>query len=556
MKRNFNRRQFVNTLGMGSLGFVFLNSFSQTHPEIIMHNANIFTSNIDYPKAQAIAISNGKVIAIGNDADILRLSGSKTRRINIGGKTITPGFIDAHSHPAYSGRAHLRNVDCDLRSIQAIKDAIKSKSIETRPGKWISGFKYDDTKTTDGRYINRYDLDEITPNHPILITHRGGHTVYVNSKALKMAKIDKSTVDPKGGFIVRDENGEPTGLLKENAVELVNKLIPNEFSAKDNQEGVKLITQMMARSGITSVTDAYGDQKFLTAYRDAYKANELSTRINCMIGYFEIDDFIDQGIKTGDGDEWVRIGGMKLTCDGSISERTARLSKPYIGRPNDYGIIVMDEEELYGHAIKAQKADWQIGIHANGDVGIEKSLNVFEKIQREYPRNDPRFRLEHCTVINDKILKRIKDLHVIPNPFSTYVYFHGEKMVAYGKDRLENMFAVKSFLDAGINVTQTSDYPPGPFEPMMAIQSSVTRTDMSGNVWGASQKISVEEALKVGTINGAYASYEEHIKGSLEINKLADLVVLDEDPTHVDTDKIIDIKIERTMVNGNWVYES
>jgi len=556
MKSSFNRRQFVNTLGMGSLGFVFLNSFSQTHPEIIMHNANIFTSNIDYPKAQAIAISNGKVIAIGNDADILRLSGSKTRRINIGGKTITPGFIDAHSHPAYSGRAHLRNVDCDLRSIQAIKDAIKSKSIETRPGKWISGFKYDDTKTTDGRYINRYDLDEITPNHPILITHRGGHTVYVNSKALKMAKIDKSTVDPKGGFIVRDENGEPTGLLKENAVELVNKLIPNEFSAKDNQEGVKLITQMMARSGITSVTDAYGDQKFLTAYRDAYKANELSTRINCMIGYFEIDDFIDQGIKTGDGDEWVRIGGMKLTCDGSISERTARLSKPYIGRPNDYGIIVMDEEELYGHAIKAQKADWQIGIHANGDVGIEKSLNVFEKIQREYPRNDPRFRLEHCTVINDKILKRIKDLHVIPNPFSTYVYFHGEKMVAYGKDRLENMFAVKSFLDAGINVTQTSDYPPGPFEPMMAIQSSVTRTDMSGNVWGASQKISVEEALKVGTINGAYASYEEHIKGSLEINKLADLVVLDEDPTHVDTDKIIDIKIERTMVNGNWVYES
>jgi len=541
---------------MGSLGFVFLNSFSQTHPEIIMHNANIFTSNIDYPKAQAIAISNGKVIAIGNDADILRLSGSKTRRINIGGKTITPGFIDAHSHPAYSGRAHLRNVDCDLRSIQAIKDAIKSKSIETRPGKWISGFKYDDTKTTDGRYINRYDLDEITPNHPILITHRGGHTVYVNSKALKMAKIDKSTVDPKGGFIVRDENGEPTGLLKENAVELVNKLIPNEFSAKDNQEGVKLITQMMARSGITSVTDAYGDQKFLTAYRDAYKANELSTRINCMIGYFEIDDFIDQGIKTGDGDEWVRIGGMKLTCDGSISERTARLSKPYIGRPNDYGIIVMDEEELYGHAIKAQKADWQIGIHANGDVGIEKSLNVFEKIQREYPRNDPRFRLEHCTVINDEILKRIKKLNVIPNPFSTYVYFHGEKMVAYGKERLENMFAVKSFLDLGINVTQTSDYPPGPFEPMMAIQSSVTRTDMSGNVWGASQKISVEEALKVGTINGAYASYEEHIKGSLEINKLADLVVLDEDPTHVDTDKIIDIKIERTMVNGNWVYES
>jgi len=274
------------------------------------------------------------------------------------------------------------------------------------------------------------------------------------------------------------------------------------------------------------------------------------------MGYYEIDDMIAQGIKTGDGDNWIRIGGMKLTCDGSISERTARLSEPYIGRPDDYGIIVMDEEELYSYAIKAQKANWQIGIHANGDVGIDKSLNVFERIQKEHPRQDPRFRLEHCTVVNAELIQRIKNLNAIPCPFSTYVYFHGEKMVNYGKERLENMFAVRSFLDAGINVTQTSDYPPGPFEPMMAIQSSVTRTDMSGNVWGASQKISVEEAITVGTINGAYASYEEAIKGSLEMGKLADLVVLDKDPAQVDPNTIVDIKIERTMVDGKWVYES
>jgi hypothetical protein len=216
----------------------------------------------------------------------------------------------------------------------------------------------------------------------------------------------------------------------------------------------------------------------------------------------------------------------------------------------------MDEEELYSYAIKAHKANWQIGIHANGDVGIDKSLNVFERIQKEYPRQDPRFRLEHCTVVSSDLIQRIKNLNAIPCPFSTYVYFHGEKMIYYGKERLENMFAVRSFLDAGINVTQTSDYPPGPFEPMMAIQSSVTRTDMSGNTWGVSQKISVEEAIKVGTINGAYASYEENIKGSLERGKLADLVVLDEDPVHVDPNTIVDIKIERTMVDGKWVYES
>lgn len=556
INKKINRREFVGTIGMGTMGFIVLNACTQSSPDTILHNANIFTSNLKQPKAEAIALSNGKIVAVGSNADILYLAGSYTTKINLSGKTIMPGFIDAHSHPAYSGRAHLRNVDCDLRSIRAIKEAIKSKLVNTPPNEWISGFKYDDTKTSDGRYINRYDLDEISPNHPVMITHRGGHTAYVNSKALQLAKLDKNTPDPEGGLIVRGDNGEPTGLLKENAVELVSSLIPNEFTREDNQAGVKLITKMMAKSGVTSVTDAYGNQQFLTAYRDALKANELSTRINCMIGYFEIDSMIEQGIKTGDGDEWVRIGGMKLTCDGSISERTARLSKPYIGSVDDYGIIVMDEEELYNYAIKAQKANWQIGIHANGDVGIEKSLNVFEKIQKEHPRIDPRFRLEHCTVINKNILKRIKNLNAIPNPFSTYVYFHGEKMVAYGKERLEHMFAVKSFLDAGINVTQTSDYPPGPFEPMMAIQSSVTRTDMSGNVWGPSQKITVEEAIKVGTINGAYASYEENIKGSLEVNKLADLVVLEKDPTQVNPNTIIDIKIERTMVNGKWVYES
>ena len=556
MKTRINRRQFANTLGMGTMGLIILNSFSQSNPEIILHNANIYTSNPGSPKAQAVAISNGKIIAVGSDSDILHLAGSTTRKINIGGKTITPGFIDTHSHPAYSGNGHLRNVDCDLRSIKAIQQALKTESLKKAPGDWISGFKYDDTKTAEGRYITRYDLDEITSDHPIKIEHRGGHTAYTNSMALKLAKIDRTTPDPPGGQIIRDENGEPTGLLKENAVDLVDQLIPNEFTAKDRQAGVKLFSEMISKSGITSVTDAYGTLEDLKAYQDAYAANELVSRIYCMIGYFSIDEMIARGSKTGDGDSWLRFGGMKLTCDGSISERTARLSEPYIGRPNDFGIIVMDEEELYSYAIKAHKANWQIGIHANGDVGIDKSLNVFERVQKEFPRQDPRFRLEHCTVVNAELIQRIKKLNAISCPFSTYVYFHGEKMVNYGKERLENMFAVKSFLDAGINVTQTSDYPPGPFEPMMAIQSSVTRTDMSGNVWGASQKISVEEAIKVGTINGAYASYEENIKGSLETGKLADLVVLEKDPAKVDPTTIIDIKIERTMVDGKWIYES
>jgi predicted amidohydrolase YtcJ len=246
---------------------------------------------------------------------------------------------------------------------------------------------------------------------------------------------------------------------------------------------------------------------------------------------------------------------MKMTCDGSISERTARLSQPYVGSPGDHGILVTGEDELYARGRKAHEADWQIGVHANGDVAIDLTLRLFERLQRERPRRDPRFRIEHCTVVDEGLIRRIKAVGAIPNPFSTYVYYHGEKMRYYGPERLDRMFAVRSFLDAGIRVTQASDYPPGPFEPMMALQSSVTRTDMRGNVWGPKQRVSVEEALRVGTLHGAYASYEEHLKGSIEPGKLADLVVLGRDPTREDPSRLIEIPVERTMVGGRWVFE-
>jgi hypothetical protein len=245
-----------------------------------------------------------------------------------------------------------------------------------------------------------------------------------------------------------------------------------------------------------------------------------------------------------------------MVCDGSISERTARLSVPYEGRPNDYGILVMTEEELYANGRKAHLAGWQIGTHSNGDVGIDTTLRVYERLQRESPRNDPRFRLEHCTVVNDRLIARMKTIGAIPTPFSTYVYYHGEKMKYYGAERLNHMFALRSFIDAGIRPTQASDYPPGPFEPMMALQSEVTRTDMKGNVWGPKQRITLEEAIRVGTINGAYASYEEKLKGSIEAGKLADLVVLGRDPFQENPATIVTIPIERTMLGGRWSFEA
>ena len=550
--KKFSRREFV-----ASLGPLAMMACYSEKADTILYNAKIITVNPDQPTAEAIAISGDKIIAIGSNNDVMNLASTYTKKIDVEGNVMTPGFIDAHSHPAGAGRSHLRKVDCDLRSISEIQDAMFKRSKNTPKGEWISGFKYDDTKTKEKRFINNKDLDEVAPDHPVIITHRGGHTAYVNSMALKLSGIDKNTPNPEGGSIERDQvSGKINGRLLESATYLVEKLIPNEFTRADYQAGAKLISEMLSKSGITSVTDAGTGVRSLQSYQDAYSSGELKTRIYCMIRGYAFDEVNDSGKKTGHGDEWVRIGALKLACDGSISERTARLSEPYIGRPNDYGIIVHDEEHLYEEALKAHLNDWQIGIHANGDVGIDIALKVYERLQKEKFREDPRFRLEHCTVINKSLIERIKALNAIPNPFSTYVYFHGEKMKEYGKKRLENMFAVRSFLDAGINVTQTSDYPPGPYEPMMAIQSSVTRTDYTGEVWGPSQKISVEEAIKVATINGAYASYEENIKGSLEIGKLADLVILGQNPMKIDPMKIIDIPIERTMVGGKWSYES
>tara|TARA_B110000908_G_scaffold172750_1_gene242714 strand:+ start:13926 stop:15581 length:1656 start_codon:yes stop_codon:yes gene_type:complete len=550
--KNFNRRTFL-----ASLSPLVMLPFYQQSIDLILYNANIITVNPNQPSAQAIAISSDKIIVVGTNESILKLATGFTKKIDISGKTILPGFIDSHSHPASSGRAHLRNVDCDLRSISAIKKAIYERTKNTPEGEWVEGFKYDDTKTSEKRFINNKDLDEVSPHHPVIIRHRGGHTAYVNSMALTLGGIDRNTADPLGGHIERDAiSGELTGRLLESATSAIENLIPNIFSRSEYQAGAKLISQMMSKSGITSVTDAGTDARSYQSYQDAHDAKELKTRIYCMMRGRGVDEMMRAGKKTGDGDEWVRVGAMKLACDGSISERTARLSESYIGRPNDYGIIVNDEEMLYEQAVKAHKKDWQIGIHANGDVGIDIVLNVYERLQKVYYRKDPRFRLEHCTVINDDLIRRIKALKAIPTPFSTYVYWHGEKMKEYGKERLERMFAVKSFLDAGINVTQTSDYPPGPFEPMMAIQSSVTRRDYNGNLWGPSQRITVEEAIKVGTIHGAYASFEEQIKGSLEAGKLADLVVLDQNPLKVDPMSIIDIPIQRTMVGGKWSYES
>ncbi len=371
-----SRRQF---LGMFAAAVPLL-SFGKIEPEIILYNGNIFTINPKEPTAQALAIADGRLIAVGSNAEILRLATARTKKVDLGFKTVLPGFIDAHTHPAYSGIKHIKEVDCDLRSIKEIKEAIRQRAANTPKGNWVLGFKYDDTKTNEGRKINMADLDDASPEHPVRITHRGGHTYYCNSLAFKMADIDELTPNPKGGEFERTPDNTFTGCVKESAADVFDKIIPDLETRSERQEGVKQISKMLAKAGVTSATEAYGTPDYLQAYEDAYEAGDLHTRIYSMISYRHIDNMIAAGVRTGMGNEWVKLGAMKITCDGSISERTARLSQPYTGRPNDYGIIVMDDEQMYPYAKKAYDAGWQIGVHANGDVGIDITLKLFERL--------------------------------------------------------------------------------------------------------------------------------------------------------------------------------
>lgn len=523
--------------------------------DLVVLNARVYTVDDTLPRAEAFAVRNGRFIAVGSSDDVRNLAGSGTEIIDASGMTVVPGFIDAHSHPAWGGIEELVNVNVDKRSVAEIQQALRERAANTPPGEWVIGYKYDDTKLREGRPINRKDLDEAVPDHPVQVGHRGGHTSAYNTRAFELVGVTVDTPDPEGGHFYR-EGGELTGLVAEQANAPFNRLIPSGSTREQRQEGIKLISELMTAAGITSVTDAGVPPQNLIAYQDAYAAGEMRFRVYAMPRGRGIFDGLNQaGVRTGFGDEWLRIGPVKYAADGSASERTMRMSTPFEGRPDDYGILTMTQEEIHEAVEEAHRRGWQIGIHANGDVAIDMVLNAYERVQREWPRPDPRHRIEHCSLINDDLLRRIKAAGVVPTPFYTYIFYHGDKWGNYGDEKMRWMFAHKSFLDHGIPVAGASDYIPGPFEPLMALQSMVTRVDWQGRDWGPNQRITIEQALRVATLNGAHASFEEDIKGSIVAGKLADFVVLAGDPHDTPEERIKDVEVVRTVVGGNTMYE-
>ena len=560
----FSRRKFIGSstaLAAAGLGLPTQAALaaaapisSQAAPDYIVINAKVFTIDEDQPEAEAFAVKGDLFTAAGSSSDIRNLATSRTEIIDAEGMTVTPGFIDAHSHPSSAGVNELVQVNADLRSITEINEALRQRADITQEGQWIRAFKYDDTKLAEGRPINRFDIDQVVPNHPVVVGHRGGHTGVYNSMALALAGITSETPDPQGGRFYRDSNGVLTGLVAGPARSVFNSLIPSDSTREQRRDGIKLITELMTKAGLTSVHQTGAGRNDMIAYQDARAEGGMRFRMYLFPRGQLFDDLVNAGVRTGMGDEVFRIGAVKFTADGSASERTMRMSTPFEGRPDDYGLLYMSEEEIHESVENAHRSDFQVAVHANGDVTIDMVLDAYQRVQELWPRENPRHRIEHCSLVNPDLLARIRDLGVIPAPFYTYAHYHGNKWVEYGEEKMQWMFAHKSFLDYNIPVAPASDYTPGPYEPMMAIQSMVTRKDFDGRIWGPNQRISVDQALRICTRHGAYASYEEGIKGSITAGKLADFVILADDPHDVDPDQIKNIEIVRTVVGGTTMY--
>jgi predicted amidohydrolase YtcJ len=542
------RRDFIK--GLAAAPLVRL---ERSEPDLVLFNGRITTIHPAAPEATAVAIRDGRFLAVGADRDVLALANSRTRRVDLGHKRVFPGFNDAHAHPWASGVDALQNVACDKSSIEEIMAALQMRAAKTPAGQWTLGYLYDDGKTP--RPLRRSDLDAIT-DHPVLVTHRGGHTGFLNSLALAQVGVTASTPDPAGGRYERDANGELTGRVADKALDAVRAKIPNTLTGEDHRRGVALVSKLYASNGITSACEADTSPAGLQGYQDARESGELTYRVYCHMNVEYLDRYIETGLHTGFGDSVVRIGGIKQFADGSISERTAWLAEPYIGIANFSGLEVGTREELYEHSRKAWLAGFQLATHSNGERAIDRMLGIYEQLSREHPRRDPRFRLEHCTVITPELVARCRSVGAIPIPFAGYVNFHGDVLHFYGDERANRMFAYRSFIDAGLRPPTSSDYTASPPSPMLWLYSMVTRRDPTGHVWGERQRITLQEALRAATIDGAHASFEEHDKGSIEPGKLADLVVLERDPLTVPSDEWLSIKVERTMLGGAFVYEA
>jgi predicted amidohydrolase YtcJ len=503
---------------------------------------------------EAFVTVGDRIVAIGAPRELGERF-PEAERVDFGDGVVVPGFHDAHMHPSMTAE-DLLHVDLSaerVRSPEQLRAALAERATRVPNGGWVRASRYDHVKTTGGVPIDRRDLDLAAGGRPTLVMQVAGHWAVASSAALAAAGIDDDTDPPPGGTYGRDAAGRLNGVVYERAMDRVFAAMP-ATSLADRLRGLAMALRMFHAAGLTSVGDTLVDASGLELFQEAERRGQLSMRVSMLLVHERFEQLRRLGLRTGIGSDRLRLAGVKAFVDGAIAGRTCLLEEPFEGS-DEHGMQTTSTEDLHALVLDVHRGGSRLGVHANGDRAIALLLDAFEAAELQAPRGDAHHRIEHCTVITPEIVRRMRRLGLVAVPFGSYVAYHGAKLIDwYGQRRLERMFAHRTLLDAGITVAGSSDYPCGPYEPLLAMRSCVTRQSVDGRVLGASQRISPREALALYTTGAAAAFGEAGVKGRLAPGYLADFTVLADDPLGVDPRTLDRVAVLETWVGAGRVW--
>ncbi len=534
---------------------------AQPAATLVLVHGKVWTGSPSAPEAEAVACLGSRIVAVGRDAAIERWIGPGTKVIDLAGRRLVPGFDDAHVHFFYGGRdlssVHLR----DARSEDEFRSRIAAFAAKLPSGRWITGGAWDHENWTPARLPTRQLIDSVTGDHPLLVTRLDGHMSLANGVTLKLAGITRKTDDPPGGTIVRDANGDPTGVLKDAAQELAERVMPAP-GEEEIAEAVRAAMRYANERGVTSVQDMSAEPAVLRVYEKLLHAGALTVRIS---GHQPLADWkrlADIGIAADFGGDKLHIGGLKGFADGSLGSTTALFFHPYLDAPNTNGLAnaeMIPESKMRDHILAADRAGLQVAVHAIGDKANATILDMYELAEKQDGARDRRFRVEHAQHLRQRDIPRFAALHVIAS-MQPYHSIDDGRWAAkrVGPDVLKGTYAFRSLLDSGAVLAFGSDWDVAPMDPLLGIYAAATRRTLDGknpNGWYPEQKIRVAEALRAYTYGSAYASFGEGLKGTIEPGKLADFAVLGADILTIAPEKIAEVKVSATVFDGRVVYE-
>lgn len=531
--------------------------------DLLLRNAHIVTMDVPQTIVTAMAVRDGKVLAIGNDMELNACASRRTKIVDLQKRTVLPGLIDVHTHVMEWTKGLLRGeIDAGypkVHSIAEIADEVRQRVKTASSGAWIVGSSWDDAKLAEHRYVTRLDLDPVSPANPVYLVHVSGHLAVANSAALQLAGITKDTADPQGGVIERDNSGEPTGIVKDTAMGLVSAVLPGD-PPDINMRAAKLISEKAAEVGLTTLHDIFISSDEIRGYQDAYARGWLKIRVQMSPQIGSIADaqkLANMGVHTGFGDDYLKFGAAKMFADGGMGARTIAIYPPgVIGESDNLGVLRWKPEDMHKAHMIAAAAGWQLETHAIGDRAIDEVLDSYTAVVKQLGLKDHRFRIVHAGLSTPAVQKRMRELNIVVDGNPPFVYWIGSWFQKYGPDRVRWCYPAKSYIENGIIEAAGSDVNVTPISPWWGIWAAVVRKDLqTGQVLAPEERITVEQALTLYTRNGAYAGFEEGIKGSLAPGKLADFIVVDRDVLGVPSDELKDVHVLETWVGGQKLYE-